>query len=69
VPEPALLGLDSEPMYAELAQQFRLPLENEIWPEVLGDREMKSDQIHANAQGYRVVAEAVAALLKKTGAI
>ncbi len=69
VPEPALLGMSSEPMYAELARQFKLPLEDEAFPEVLGDRELKSDQIHANDQGYRLVAEAVAGLLRKAGAV
>ncbi len=69
VPEPKLIGLSSEPMYAELAERFRLPLEDEVLPDVLGDRSLKSDQIHANAQGYRVVAEAVAELLKKAGAL
>lgn len=69
VPEPKLLGLSSEPMYRELAEQFGLPLENRVVPEVLGDRSLKSDQIHANDAGYRAIAEAVAKLLQKTGAI
>jgi len=69
VPEPKLLMRSSEPMYGELAKQFRLPLEDEILGEVLGDRSLKSDQIHANDKGYRAVAEAVAELLKKAGAI
>jgi acyl-CoA thioesterase-1 len=69
VPEPALIGLESEAMYEELAQQFRVPLENEVWSDILGDRSLKSDQIHANAAGYRLAAETVAELLKKAGAV
>ncbi len=69
VPEPKLLVLDSEPMFGELAKQYRLPLEDDVIPDVLGDRSLKSDQIHANENGYRKIAEAVARLLKKAGAI
>lgn len=69
VPEPKLLVLDSEPLYAELAKQFRLPLEDDVISDVLGDRSLKSDQIHANEKGYRKIAEGVAELLKKAGAI
>jgi acyl-CoA thioesterase I len=69
VPEPKLLGLNSEPMYAALAAQFGVPLEDDVIPEVLGNRSLKSDQIHANDAGYRVIAEAVAGLLKKAGAV
>ncbi len=56
-------------MYAALAERYGLPLENSVLPTVLGDRSLKSDQIHANDQGYRVLAEAVAKLLKKAGAV
>lgn len=77
VPEPkvsglvgaVLIGLSSEPVYEELARQHGVPLDNQVLPTVLGDRSLKSDQIHANEAGYRVVAEAVADLLKRAGAI
>lgn len=69
VPEPKILSLHAEPVYAELAQQYGLPIENEVLADVLGDRDLKSDQIHANEKGYRLVAEKIAALLKKAGAV
>ena len=37
--------------------------------EVLKDASLKSDPIHPNARGYRLIAERLAATLKKTGAL
>ena len=69
VPAPRIIGMSSEPAYAELAHQFGLPIENAVLADVLSDSSLKSDQIHANDEGYRRMAEAVAALLRKAGAV
>ena len=69
VPEPRLLRLQPEPAYETLAQAFGIPLEGEAMTQVLGDRRLKSDEIHPNAEGYRRIAEAVAQLLRRAGAI
>lgn len=69
VPKPAIFGGDSAEFYRRLAQEFSLPLQGDILGDVLHKNELKSDAFHPNAKGYRVVAEAVAALLKKAGAV
>jgi lysophospholipase L1-like esterase len=67
-PEPGLLP--SPPaFYAALAKELRVPYEGGVITEVLRDARLKSDPIHPNAAGYRVIAERVAAALRKNGAI
>ena len=56
-------------MYKEIAKEFKIPLEEKTLSDILADNSLKSDLIHPNAAGYRRLAEAVAALLKKSGAI
>ncbi|XXQ68373.1 arylesterase [Neisseriaceae bacterium B1] len=64
----ALLGSVSEhPLYEDLAKQYKLPLLEGAWAEVLGDKDMKSDQVHGNAKGYRFFAEEIAEFLEKQG--
>lgn len=69
VPRPAIFGLESASLYYALAERMQIPLEAEIIPEVLADRDLKSDQIHPNTQGYRLLAEAVYNKLRKVGAL
>ena len=55
--------------YAEIAKEFRIPYEGDVLGKILRDSSLKSDQIHPNAQGYRLMAERIFALLKKAGAV
>lgn len=67
-PKPGLL-LSAPKFYAEIAKEFRLPIDDEVLPSVLGDNGLKSDLVHPNAKGYEKVAAALAGLLKKAKAI
>lgn len=69
VPEPALFLLNSAPFYEEVAVREKIPIDSVTLPEIESDNDLKSDTIHPNAAGYRKLAEAIANLLKKAGAI
>jgi acyl-CoA thioesterase-1 len=67
---PALgLSVSPEPLYREIAKELKISLEEKTLSSILADSSLKSDLIHPNAAGYRHLAEAVATLLKKCGAI
>ena len=68
VPQPAIFG-GTAAFYAELAKELDVPLEASAINDVLRDNGLKSDPIHPNAAGYRKIAEAVAALLRRAGAV
>ena len=55
--------------YEDIAKEFRLPYEGTALRKILTDNALKSDLVHPNAAGYARLAEAVAALLKKAGAV
>jgi lysophospholipase L1-like esterase len=67
-PEKGLL-VSPPKFYSEIAAELRIPYEGKVIGEILRDSSLKSDPIHPNARGYRVMAERIAALLKKAGAI
>ena len=68
VPKPALIA-HAPGFYADLAREFEVPYEGDILTSVLLATDMKSDPIHPNARGYRKMAEALAKLLRESGAI
>jgi acyl-CoA thioesterase I len=68
VPSPDF-SLSPPPLYADLAKEFGIPCEQKALARILGKSSLKSDHIHPNAAGYRQLAEAVTALMKKSGAL
>jgi lysophospholipase L1-like esterase len=68
VPSPDLM-LKPPSLYEELSREFRIPLERKALLRILGKSSLKSDHVHPNAAGYRLLAEALADLLKKSGAL
>jgi lysophospholipase L1-like esterase len=72
VPRPTALAafvgaLDDHPLYRELAEAMKLPLHRRGWVEVLGDERLRSDAIHANAEGYAQFARGLHGTLRATG--
>lgn len=66
VPKPGLF-LKSATLYRHVAQRSRVPCEEKALPSILGSAGLKSDPLHPNADGYRLLAERVAALIRKSG--
>ena len=68
VPKPGLLPSPAG-FYASVAREFAVPHEESALRKILTDNALKSDLVHPNAAGYARLAEAVAALLRKSGAV
>jgi lysophospholipase L1-like esterase len=67
-PEKGLL-VSPPKFYSEIAAELRIPYEGKVIGEILRDSSLKSDPIHPNARGYRLMAERIAALMRSAGAI
>jgi acyl-CoA thioesterase-1 len=67
-PEPGFT-LTAPGFYSAIAKEYGAPYEDQVIGEVLRAPSLKSDPIHPNARGYRVIAERIAETLKKSGAI
>lgn len=58
-------GLQVPELYSQIADQYTIPLQKEILVDLLSDNSMKSDVIHPNATGYRLMAEAIYDLINR----
>ncbi len=63
------LTLNVPDLYPRLAKQYDIPLEATIIPDVEQKLSLKSDQIHPNAQGYKLIAEKIYQLLQTNHAL
>jgi lysophospholipase L1-like esterase len=68
VPEKRLF-LGVAPFYADLAEDYQLVFEDQLVATLLRNSDYKSDPIHLNAKGYRVLAEKIHELLQDNGAL
>lgn len=74
IPQPSLLAAaastpSDHPLYDTLAKEFKLPLLSGLWGAVLGQAEMRSDAVHANAKGYAAFTQMQFQALQKLGFI
>lgn len=68
VPRPGL-RLTLHPVYPRVAAATGAALDGELLPTLLGDGSIKSDPMHFNAAGYEILAQGVAATLRRLGAL
>ncbi|WP_031434512.1 GDSL-type esterase/lipase family protein [Methylomarinum vadi] len=69
VPQPGLLLMSSAELYGRISDSLQIANDLETLPEILATPSLKSDLVHPNAQGYRLLAENISSLLQERGAI
>ena len=72
-PQPSLMGamlkLNDADIYEKVAKEMKVPLIEDVFSTYLSKQEYKSDVIHLNEQGYKLVAQDIAKYLEKYEAI
>lgn len=69
VPEFNLFLLSSAEFYQQVADVQEVPIDLETLPKILSTNSLKSDAIHPNNEGYRLLAENIYRLLVDSGAL
>ena len=68
VPRPGLF-LSSYEMYKKIADSTDIIFIEDLIPDVLGNKSLKSDTVHPNKEGYRIMAENIYSVLQEFGAL
>ena len=68
VPEPGIF-LSPSPVYRDIADATNVIMIGDLIPGILGKANLKSDSVHPNKAGNRVMAEEIYRVLQKSGAI
>lgn len=69
VPNLSLFLMSSADIYQNLASENQIPIDLDALPEILSDKSLKSDAIHPNNAGYRLMAESIHQLMQDSGAL
>ena len=65
VPNLSLFGLSPLELYEEIADEENIPLLKGMMSDILEKPSLKSDQIHPNASGYKIMGEKIYKKLKE----
>ena len=65
VPNFTLFGLKALALYAEVADEENIALIDNMLADILAQPSLKSDQIHPNALGYKIIGEQIYKRLKE----
>ncbi len=69
VPNLTLFGLEPLSLYEEVAEETETPLLEGVLADILDKPALKSDHIHPNGKGYKIMAEAIYRKLHELGLI
>ncbi len=69
VPNFKMIRFSTEALYEELAKEEQVFYEGNILEKIENNSELKSNRIHPNAQGYALMAEAFAKVLKENNLV
>jgi hypothetical protein len=67
VPNLSLFGLSPLALYEEVADEENVPLLSGMLADIISKPSLKSDQIHPNALGYKIMGEKIYDKLKEEG--